>query len=174
MVGDGGSYFPTVYPYVDFVDKAFVYNTRSNRYESAPDAVRRSVEAEVWHGAINPAIGRDWVEGTDTNKIGDFFDKTHAFYTKSGKFAPSTIPPRVFYYDGEYESQSVNFRSLFQYTLSMQNAENLAYKRFTKYLLGDLNKTLLQFDAAQDGEYTDFVESLGLTSGGDGFDEATI
>ncbi len=56
MVGDGGAYFPTVYPYVDFVDKAFVYNTRSKRYESVPDASRKTVEADIWHGDINPAI----------------------------------------------------------------------------------------------------------------------
>lgn len=174
MVSDDGSYFPSVYPYVDFVDKAFVYNSRSHVYEVPPDVSRKATEAEIWHGVINPAVGRDWDENQDINKISSFLDKTHAFYTKSGKFAPSTIPPRVFYYDGEYESQSVNFRSLFQYALSIQNAENIAYERFTKYLLSDINRTLLQFDAAQDREYNDFVTSLGLSAGGNGFDQATI
>jgi hypothetical protein len=102
-------------------------------------------------------------------------DKTHLFYTKSGRFAPTGQPPRVFYYDGEYESESVNFRSLFQYTLGIQNAENLAYNRFTKHLLSDLNKTLLAFDASENTEQNDYLAELGITgNGGDGFDEDTI
>ena len=94
MVGDNGSYFPSMYPYVDFVDKQFVYNTRSQVYESIPDATRTAVEAEIWHGVINPAVGRDWDVGQDITKIANFLDKTHSFYSKTGKFIPSTIPPR--------------------------------------------------------------------------------
>ena len=96
---------------------------------------------------INPAVGRDWTNA-DIVKISNFLDKTHTFYTRSGKFATSTIPPRVFYYDGEYEAQSVNLRSLVQYGLSMENSENLAYKRFTKYLLKDINNILSLYDTA--------------------------
>jgi hypothetical protein len=173
MVSDNGAYFPSMYPYVDFVDKQFVYNTRSNTYEVPPSATRNAVEAEIWHGVINPAVGRDWTDD-DITKIAGFLDKTHLFYSKSGRFAPSTIPPRVFYYDGEYESQSVNFRSLFQYALSMQNSENLAYKRFTKYLLGDLNRTLIQFDAKKDQESNDFMKSLGVPSLGNGLSDEAV
>ena len=49
MVGDNGTYFPSLYPYVDFVDKVFVYNTRSQTYETSPDANRKAIEAEIWH-----------------------------------------------------------------------------------------------------------------------------
>ncbi len=147
------------------MDKAFVYNTRSKQYESPPDANRKVIEADIWHGVINPAVGRDWNETEDIQKVSNFLDKTHAFYTKSGRFAPTSTPPRVFYYDGEYESKSVNLRSLFQYALSMKNSENIAYSRFTKYLLEDINTTLLQFDTTQDKEFNDFAASLGLSTG---------
>lgn len=56
MVGQDGSYFPSLYPYVDFVDKQFVYNTKTSRYEVASNATRESVEPEIWHGVINPAV----------------------------------------------------------------------------------------------------------------------
>lgn len=154
-----------MYPYVDFVDKAFVYHPRLREYKASPEANRKTIEADIWHGVINPAIGRDWNESEDIQKVSNFLDKTHAFYTKSGKFTPTTTPPRVFYYDGEYESKSVNLRSLFQYSLTMKNSENIAYKRFTKYLLEDINRTLLEFDTIHDQEFADFAKSLGLSSG---------
>jgi hypothetical protein len=134
MVVDDGEYFPSMYPYVDFVDKAFVYNSKSNVYETASQSSSQVVEADIWHGVINPAIGRNW-SNADIYKISQFLDKTDSFYNKKDKFIPSTLPPRVFYYDGEYEAESVSMRSLFQYGLAINNAENLAYKRFTKYLL---------------------------------------
>lgn len=56
----------------------------------------------------------------------------------------------------------------------MQNAENVAYKRFTKYLLKDINSAILQFDKSNNQEYNDTLSSLGVTPGSDGFDDATI
>lgn len=60
MVGADGKYFPSVFPYVDFEHKAFVYNEKSDRYEKV-SALNGGVEAvEIWHGVINPAVGRNW------------------------------------------------------------------------------------------------------------------
>jgi hypothetical protein len=174
VVNNGSSSFPSLYPYVDFVDKAFVYNTASKQYAVIESATRTSTEPEIWHGVINPAVGRVWDGSLDIPKIRDFLTKTHDFYTKSGKFTPTIIPPRVFYYDGYYESQSVTLRSLFQYALGMENSENLAYNRFTKYLLGDINTALGQFDAANDAENNAELTSLGLPTGTDGFDADTL
>jgi hypothetical protein len=60
MVSDGGEVFPSLYPYVDFTDKAFVYNERSLRYELPPESTPKVLEADIWHGVINPAVGREW------------------------------------------------------------------------------------------------------------------
>lgn len=174
MVSQGEKYFPSMYPYVDFVDKEFVYNDRSKQYETSPNAIQGSVEAEIWHGVINPAIGRQWEWDSDIEKIGKFLDKTHDFYTKNWKFSPSDIPPRVFYYDGFYESQSVNLRKFFQYSLAMQNAENIAYKRFTKYLLKNINDTLLQFDEVNNKEYNETLASFGIDQWQDGLTDEMI
>lgn len=99
VVSYDGDRFPSLYPYVDFADKRFVYNTRSKQYETVPNSNISHSEAEIWHGVINPAVGREWNKSIDIGKIENFLDKTHDFYTKSGKFVPSSIPPRVFYYD---------------------------------------------------------------------------
>lgn len=62
-------------------------------------------------------------------------------------FSPSstTLPPRVFYYDGYSESRSLSQDNLFRYLLFLQNTENIAYKRFTKYLLKDLSSAMKVF-----------------------------
>jgi hypothetical protein len=117
---------------------------------------------------INPAVGRTWSGGSDISKIGAFLDKTHDFYVKSGKFAPNNIPPQVLYYDGENESKSADARAAFQYALSMQNSENIAYNRYTKYLLTDVSKALESYDAKNaDPDITATYQSLGIDPGSD-------
>lgn len=154
--------FSSLNPYVDFIDKSFTYDPKSTRYKyNTIDSVSESVE--IWHGVMNPAVGRSWDGATDIAKIGAFLDKTHEFYTKSGKFAPSLMPPKVFYYDGLTESRSIDSRGLFAYSLSMKNAENIAYNRFTKYLLRDISSAFRDFDATtKDPEISSLYASLGI------------
>ena len=170
MVGHDGDFFPSIYPYVDFNDKEFVYQKETGRYESPSFSVQKQVQADIWHGVINPSVGRTWNGASDIQKISQFLDKTHEFYTKSGKFTPSSIPPRVFYYDGFSESKSVSLKSLFQYALSMQNSEDIAYSRFTKYLLTDLNRAVDTYDETNDTETRNLLESLGIDPGKDTLD----
>lgn len=70
---------------------------------------------EIWHGVVNPAVGREWNSTQDIPKIKQFLEKTQDFYKKSGKFAPSNTPPKVFYFDGYSEQASVTQRSILQY-----------------------------------------------------------
>lgn len=147
IVHKDGISFPSLYPYVDFDDKRFTYDSLQERY-IAQDGAPESSNVDIWHGVINPALGRTWDDSIDIPKVKNFLQKTHAFYTKSGKFAPSTTPPRVFYYDGYNESASVDPASLYKYVLFTQNAENLIYKRWSKYLLSDISQALSQFNQA--------------------------
>lgn len=82
MVEKNGINFPSVFPYIDFVDKIFVYDGANGQYSynQENDGVE---EADIWHGVINPATGRSWSGATDIQKISQFLDKTHDFYTKS-------------------------------------------------------------------------------------------
>lgn len=81
LVTKDGKTFPSVYPYVDFVDKSFVYDSKNSRYNYSSESTAESVE--VWHGVINPSVGRNWSGASDISKIANFLDKTHEFYTKS-------------------------------------------------------------------------------------------
>ncbi|MBC7503535.1 VCBS repeat-containing protein [Candidatus Gracilibacteria bacterium] len=174
IVEKDGANFSSLYPYVDFADKSFVYDPSSTRYIYQKNSGLTEA-VDIWHGVINPAVGRSWSGALDIRQIGQFLDKTHEFYTKSGKFAPSNIPPKVFYYDGFSESKSINARSLFQYTLTMKNAENIAYSRFTKYLLRDVTKALTTFDKTnEDPDIASTFASLGLPTGGDTLAEDQI
>lgn len=56
MVHYDNDEFPSVYPYVDFVDKKFVYDESSKRYIAVNDGNQKIVEPEIWHGVINPAV----------------------------------------------------------------------------------------------------------------------
>lgn len=174
MVEKDGANFPSLYPYVDFDDKVFIYNNKSEQY-SFNEEDNGVESAEIWHGVINPAAGRNWSGANDIQKIGQFLDKTHDFYTKSGKFALSTIPPKVFYYDGLSEGKSINPRALFQYSLYIKNIENMAYSRYTKHLLRDITKILNDFDKkTEDPEITDMFAELGISPGNDTLSEEQI
>lgn len=97
MVDAGDEQFPSVYPYVDFVDKKFVYDEASKRYKNAQIDTQKIIEPEIWHGVINPAVGRQFnpkeikadpkIVGSkdissDIDQISAFLDKTHEFYTQ--------------------------------------------------------------------------------------------
>lgn len=162
MVNSDGKYFPSVFPYVDFENKAFLYNEKSDRYEKV-SALNGGIEAvEIWHGVINPAVGRAWAGESDILFIRDFLDKTHNFYTENGRFASINEPPRVFYFDAFSESKSIELRRVFQYSLWIQNIENFAYSRFSKYLLRDINNALKNYDKQNDSGYADLIAGLGI------------
>lgn len=165
--------FPSLYPYVDFREKHFVYNTLTRQYEFSKTGTEGS-DVEIWHGVINPAVGRAWNAKEDIKKIRQFLDKTHDFYQGKGKFVPSTNPPRVFYYDGYNESAALDFRALYQYVLSMKNMENFAYKRFSKYLLSDINSALAEYDSKNNKEQNETLASLGINGGSDTLDAESI
>lgn len=170
MVNAEGKYFPSIFPYVDFENKNFLYNEKSGRYEKVSALRSGDQSVEIWHGVINPSVGRDWNAGEDITKIKNFLDKTHDFYTKSGKFVAQTEAPRVFYFDGFSETKSIELRRVFQYGLWIANAENLAYARFTKYMLKDINEKLKDYDLKNDAGYADLIASLGI----DGLDASKI
>lgn len=49
MVNVDGTYFPSVFPYVDFENKAFIYNPRSDRYEQVSALNNANQSVEIWH-----------------------------------------------------------------------------------------------------------------------------
>lgn len=43
----------SILPYVDFIEKSYIFNHTSGRYEKSP-AADTDLEPEVWHGVISP------------------------------------------------------------------------------------------------------------------------
>lgn len=57
----------------------------------------------------------------------------------------------------------------------MQNAENLSYNRYSKYLLEDINRVLLEYDQNSDADYYATLAELGIdTAGQNGFTDEHI
>jgi hypothetical protein len=59
VVHKDGLSTPSLYPYVDFDDKRFVFDERARKYiftTSSPE----SSDVEIWHGVINPALDTSW------------------------------------------------------------------------------------------------------------------
>lgn len=48
MVERDGDSFPSLFPYVDFDEKRFVYNPRAGIYQYAPNA-QENTDVEIWH-----------------------------------------------------------------------------------------------------------------------------
>ncbi len=165
MVEKEWNFSPSLYPYVDFKEKVFVYDETSRTYKKTNNS---SIEMpEIWHWVINPAVGREWKWSDDIEKIRGFLSKTNLFYTKQNRFADATTEPRVFYYDGFTETRSVDARSLYQYGLYIKNLENLAYNRYSKYLLSDINNALKMFDMSWEESYDELVQRVIATNTGE-------
>lgn len=56
MVFSQGKYFPSIFPYVDFENKAFIYNETSGNFEKSVSSNGNTEKVEIWHGVINPAV----------------------------------------------------------------------------------------------------------------------
>ena len=55
MVHREGDSFPSLYPYVDFDEKRFVYDPSAERYVYSRDT-DENTDVDIWHGVINPAV----------------------------------------------------------------------------------------------------------------------
>lgn len=126
----------SVYPYVDFDNKSFVYDQTKNSYEYTTKTLTDE-KPEIWHSVIRPNTG-------DASKNKDdliaFFNKTHDFYNKQGLFSSENTPtePRVFYMDTLHDQETSSPEMWKSYKLYMENIEEIAYRRFNKYLANKL------------------------------------
>lgn len=177
MVDSLKDQFPSIYPYVDFVDKKFLYDEKTGKYIVAQNDSQKIVEPEIWHGVINPAVGREFepisIEAdptlsgsvdilSDITKIETFLDKTHDFYTQRWVFAPTTMPPRVFYYDGFLEAKSFAIEDLWAYKVYMDSAEEVIYNRFTKHFLKYVIAKVEEEKKKFNQEELAYIDSLGI------------
>jgi len=151
-VFDGAKSSQTMLPYIDFVDKSYIYNHESQKYEKNNDADTQ-LYPEIWHGVISP---NTWDEDDDLQAIKDFFDKNHDFYTWQWVFdqekwvidgrdtsAWDDYEPYVFYYDQFRENEALQYQNYIGYESYLQNIEDISYNRYSKELAQRVSQRIL-------------------------------
>ncbi len=133
-----GKTFVSVFPYTDFTDKSFLFNSEKGYYEYS-NQYRETSDADIWHWVINPNTGN---KSTDSTALQTFFDKSEDFYAQSGKYSDANTldDPYVFYYDGYHEQLATKLNGWKSYELYMKHQEDISYKRWNKDLANQITK----------------------------------
>ncbi|MDD2487531.1 MAG: hypothetical protein PHS92_04120 [Candidatus Gracilibacteria bacterium] len=134
VIHNNGKTFLSIYPYIDFNEKNFIYNTQKGFYESISKNIT-DPNPEIWHSVISPNTG---IASDNSKKLNDFFDKSHDYYLKQGVFSKTLQDPYIFYFDGFRDEQSVQTSLWKAYVLYLQNIEDITYERINKYLAKDI------------------------------------
>lgn len=137
VVNKSGNRFVSVFPYVDFSDKAYNYNPDTLSYERNEDI--DLAKPEIWHGVIRADGGQ---------KIAEFLDKNHLYYL--GKSLPDNdadkaklaqfwkFDRKLFFGDLVHEEEQIN-PDIYQYYIDyLAGMEDLAYMRYNKYWANEL------------------------------------
>lgn len=152
VVNKKGYKFASMLPYTDFADKAYIYNAEKDEY--LPNSDSTGGQPEIWHGVITPPV-----DGDDGNKLlAEYFDKNHLFHCKSiACYEPAqdfqNYSKKVLFADLFHEWESMNKDGFGNYVRYLQNMEEFAYARFSKYLAAKLNGEFEQ--GLKDGDGSD-------------------
>lgn len=120
VVTKEGKKLASVFPYVDFVDKSYVFNPSTALYE-ANDFVNISMP-EIWHGLIT---------APNANDMALFFDKNHLYYEGEEEYAQ--FDKKMFYSNLSEERDRLNDDVYKSYLRYLKSAESLSYMRYNKY-----------------------------------------
>jgi|GEM_PF-207138 len=145
VVNKGGNRYPSLYPYTDYEDSAYLFNATSGDFEPSPQV--KNPQPEVWHGVI-----RSPVFGSEGNEfLASYLDKNYLYRQGNPDF--SEFDQKLFYGDTLSEKDSLSDTSLDAYQRFIDNFENIAYYRYTSELAQEL-----------------YTEVYGSVNGGDGVD----
>ncbi len=153
VVYDGNNSSKTILPFVDFEDKAYIYNHSTKKYEKNSGNAN-GLQAEIWHGLISPNF---WDDKKNLSWLKDYFDKNHDYYEWTGNFDwanglinwniwegnPVGYDPNVFYFDAFRESKALNYNSFVGYKWYLENKEDIVYNRFSNSLAEKLKDQVL-------------------------------
>jgi len=122
QVNDQGTSYPSIYPYVDFVDPLFVYNESSKTFDRniVPITIP---QPEIWHG-IMPF-------GNDSSSY-------HRFFAKLKKYVadPSTYVARKMWYDDIIQmKQTFLHEQVPYYSNNFLFTEDIGNNRLTNLML---------------------------------------
>jgi len=141
VVENKGSFEKSVFPYVDFEDKLYIYDEPEQLFKHNTN-VYKQPKAEIWHGFISPNTGD---QAKDITQINGYFQKNNAYYNSEGIFAntavmdgvdendlPDEYTPHVFYYDQIRETKAVQMVEYSMYNALQKYREELSYNHFSK------------------------------------------
>ncbi len=150
VVENAGNYEKTVFPYVDFEEKLYIFDESKKTYTLNKSSIY-TPKAEIWHGFISPNTGNRL---QDIQEINSYFSKNNDFYAWTGLFQNEkwimngksdetlidSYEPHVFYYDQIREAKAVKYVDYKAYEATLQNAEDLSYNRFSAELAEKLKQ----------------------------------
>ncbi len=141
VVNKSGNRFISIFPYVDFSDKAYLYNPSTRSFEPNKDST--FPKPEIWHGIIRPP--EDDPAGIE--KMAEFFDKNHLYYEGVPLFAE--FDRKLFFGDLVHKADHMNPDFYARYIKYLEALEDLAYFRFNKYWAAELMAEVM--DDFEDG-----------------------
>lgn len=153
VVHKEGKAFMSVYPYVDFDSKSFLYDQTKKSYDYTTKILINE-KPEIWHSVIRPNTGN---ESKNKDELVLFLSKTHDFYNKQGLFSDANTKkePRVFYMDAFHDQEASSPDMWKSYNLYLDNIEDIAYRRFNKYLARKLYDASQGFYSLKSTDVTD-------------------
>jgi hypothetical protein len=115
--------FPSIYPYIDFEEQQYIYDTQTEffTYNVNPNA-----QPEIWHGMIN---FKD-----ELTAYSQYFTKLRTYATNPGSF----VDAKIWYDDFTALKKYFISDNLQYYTNKHIFAEDAAYRRFSTFFLNIL------------------------------------
>ncbi len=158
VVNKNGNKYVSMFPYTDFLDKAYVYNETKKEFE-LDDSVSFPKQ-EIWHGVIRAP--QDGLAGRQ--KLAEFFDKNHLYYSGDPEF--SQFSKKLFFADLVAEKEKIN-PSVYQYYLKYLDAwEDMTYMRYNKFWANEFSQSLYS-DIPLDSLTAEGAEFLNNVKSGD-------
>jgi uncharacterized repeat protein (TIGR01451 family) len=154
VVNKNGNQFMSMFPYTDFQDKTYIYNSETKSFEMNPDNI--FPKPEIWHGIIN-----------STNEdLAEYFDKNHLYYSGVPEFAD--FDKKLFFADMKNEEEGMNAEMFSRYNDYLDAAEDLTYMRYNKFwadsLTAETMEDLTFNEEDPDGAaFKETMENLDLT-----------
>lgn len=124
VINDEWYIFPTIFPYVDFIDQRFLYSKDSGYFEPNDEEMS---EPELWHGAIFL-----W---DNTQSYIDYFAKLRSYQDNPEWY----IAKKIWYDDFRAYAETLNPDFIWYYVNKFLFAEDVNYKRYSSLLFDLFN-----------------------------------
>ncbi|MBI4234932.1 VCBS repeat-containing protein [Candidatus Peregrinibacteria bacterium] len=161
VVNKEGNRFVSMFPYTDFENKAYIYDSATGSFERNADV--SFPKPEIWHGVMRTlGAGQAGME-----KLAQYLDKNHLYYAGVPEYA--NFEKKLFFADLVHEEENMNEEIYKQYLKYLESWEDLAYMRYNKFwakeLTDEMNKTVASIANKPDaGGYGDILSGDPLSN----------